>query len=353
MPDVTKLWYRPSAGFLAYVLLPLSWVFGLLVALRRWLYRTGKLSSYRLPAPVIVVGNITVGGTGKTPLVIWLANYLRGLGYKPGIISRGYGGTMYRKFHRVESTDSPYMVGDEALLLARHCHSPVMIGADRVVVARALLEQAECNVIISDDGLQHYRLERDIEIAVVDGARRFGNQLLLPAGPLREPVSRLRSVDFVIINGDEGDSEFSMRLFPVELISIKNQQVMPLSRFSKQKVHAIAAIGNSERFFETLRKAGLEVIPHSFPDHYQFSAEDIHFDSAYPVIMTEKDAVKCEAFADIRCWYLSVKLNVDVDFEQQLLLKLKSMEVRDESESSVAKLINGVDHNIQRGDHSE
>jgi tetraacyldisaccharide 4'-kinase len=294
--------------------------------MRRWLYQVGILKSYHFPVPIVVVGNIAVGGTGKTPLVIAIAHFLISQGYRPGIVSRGYGGKRGGRIVSVTPRSRPEEVGDEAILIAQHTQCPVMVGANRSAAVAALLAQSNSNVVISDDGLQHYRLARAIEIVVVDGVRRFGNQHLLPAGPLREPLSRLKQVDFVIVKGAKDEDEFNMTLRPVCLVALTDHHSMALEHFGHKRVHAFAGIGHPEHFFTMLRQTGFDVIPTIFPDHYVYSRDDFQFADQLPVVMTEKDAVKCQAFADDRFWYLSVEAEIDDLFKQQLLFRIQSLE---------------------------
>jgi len=327
-------WYRVSAPHLA--LWPLSLAFGAVAASRRTLYRAGVLKTARLPVPVIVVGNITVGGTGKTPLVSWLAHFLREHGRRPGIVSRGYThGTGGACGAREVLTDSdPARVGDEAVLLARRTGCPVWVGARRAAAARALLAaHADCGVIISDDGLQHYALARDVEVAVIDGERGFGNGMLLPAGPLREPPRRLAQADAIVTNGaalfpheDLPPSAplFEMRLAGSVFTNLLNpQQHVGPEHFLQRHVHAVAGIGNPRHFFEHLRELGVSFTAHPFPDHHAFSAADFSFASGDDaVIMTEKDAVKCERFGNEHFWALRVDAEVEPGFGEQVLRKL-------------------------------
>jgi tetraacyldisaccharide 4'-kinase len=322
-------WYRITP--LHLLLLPLSLLFRLIVATRRLLFRCGILSSVKLPVPVIIVGNITVGGTGKTPFTLWLAEQLIAEGWHPGIISRGFGGSGCKPQQVMDSSD-PAAVGDEPVLMAQRQLCPVWVGRDRPAAAKALLHaHPECDVILSDDGLQHYRLQRDVEIVVVDGLRRFGNGFLLPAGPLREPTSRLRGVDAVVINGGAGatggnmttQGEFLMQLEGVHFYNLLNREIIATAvDFQGQKVHAIAGIGHPERFFMHLKKLGLTPQTHSFPDHHQYTAADLAYNDAYALLMTEKDAVKCIAFADERCWVLRVEAQVDTALSQLILKKI-------------------------------
>lgn len=318
-----RQWYQSSYTWVTFLLLPFSWVFRLIILARYFLYRFGLKKIIHLPVPVIVVGNITVGGTGKTPFVIWLANHLQKYGFKPGIVTRGVGGENKVEIINVDLYSQPIVVGDEAILLFQSTHCPVVVGRDRVRAAHRLMSQGECNVIIADDGLQHYRLGRHIEIAMVDGERQFGNKKLLPAGPLREPMTRLRGVNFVVTQG-KLTTDYSMQLRGELLCSLKNpQQTQPLKNFAGQSVHVIAAIGNPTRFFDALRKQNIHVIEHWFPDHYLFQASDIIFSDNLPVIMTEKDAVKCVGLGDVRHWYLPVKAKVSAGLAEKLLFLLK------------------------------
>lgn len=301
-PDT--FWYRRHA--LAWLLWPLSLLYAALAGLRRWAYRRGWLRSLRLPVPVIVVGNLTVGGTGKTPVVIWLVEQLRARGWKPGIVSRGYGGSSRTWPREVTVDGDPAELGDEPVLLAQRLGCPIVVGPSRVADARQLLAQHGVNIIVADDGLQHYALQRDIEIAVVDGQRGLGNGLLLPAGPLREPAARLGQVDCVLVNGGHSDTGLRMDLQAVEVVRLDGQVRRSLSDFAGMPVHAVAGIGNPDRFFATLREAGLVVHPHPMRDHHQFSPADIEWPDTIDVIMTEKDAVKCRSFATERHWYLRV-----------------------------------------------
>ena len=318
-------WYRLSP--LHLLLYPVSLVFRTLTALRRLLFRSGILASVKLPVPVVVVGNISVGGTGKTPLTLWLAQRLIENGWHPGIVSRGYTKTKGRKKtpHEVSIDDAADEVGDEPLLMTQRALCPVWIGRNRPAAALALLQaHPECDIILSDDGLQHYRLQRDAEIVVVDGARRFGNGLLLPAGPLREPVSRLKKVDAVVVNGGEAQgNEFAMRLEGTRFHNLLNpEMVVSASAFSGQCLHAIAGIGHPQRFFRHLQHLGLESKTHAFPDHHHYSASDIAFNDADAILMTEKDAVKCAAFATEKCWVLRVDAQISPALTQLILEKV-------------------------------
>ncbi|MCC2655581.1 MAG: tetraacyldisaccharide 4-kinase [Panacagrimonas sp.] len=302
-------WYsekRPPPSWL----LPLSSLFGVVARVRR-----RRIQPQSAPLPVIVVGNLAVGGTGKTPFVIWLVEQLREWGLRPGVISRGYGGRAPRYPWRVTGRTPVSESGDEPLLIALRTAAPVMVGADRVAAARALAAQAEIDVLISDDGLQHYRLARALEICVIDGRRGLGNGALLPAGPLREPASRLDEVGLVVINGEGYDTghpgQLTMELRAVEAESLAGGAALHIDRLRGQRVHAIAGIGNPSRFFDMLRGRGVEVIEHPFPDHHAYTGQDIQFLDGLMVLMTEKDAVKCRDFAGPLHYAVPVRAHVD------------------------------------------
>ncbi|WP_458072059.1 tetraacyldisaccharide 4'-kinase [Rhodanobacter sp. BL-MT-08] len=284
---------------------PLSIFYGAAIALRRALYRAGALRSVALPVPVIVIGNLSVGGTGKTPLTIAVVDELRKRGFRPGVVSRGYGGTQ-RDPLLLESAPDPSLVGDEPCLI-HASGAPVAVGRDRPAAARLLLD-AGCDVVIADDGLQHYRLARDVEICVIDGARRFGNRRLLPAGPLREPMRRLQRADLRVCNGgDAADGEYAMRLVGGLVVSLVGDRRESLQAFAGLRVHAVAAIGNPQRFFDSLRGAGIEVIEHAFADHHRFAPAELDFADDLPLLMTDKDAVKCRGFAQPHWWRVPVR----------------------------------------------
>lgn len=315
-------WYRIT--LLHLILLPASMIFLLLAALRRMLFRLGLLHAEKLPVPVIVVGNITVGGSGKTPLTLWLVQQLIGKGWHPGIISRGYAGSSASP-QAVFHTSDPAVVGDEAVLMSQRNLCPVWVGRDRGAAARALLAaHPQCDVLLSDDGLQHYRLQRDVEIAVVDGVRRFGNGLLLPAGPLRELSSRLNKVDAVVINGGiVTGKEYRMNLEGSTFHNLLNpDQVRPPAFFQNLRLHAIAGIGYPQRFFTHLNDLGLKVQAHPFPDHHRYTPDDLDFVQADAILMTEKDAVKCTRFATEQCWALRVDAQVDPALTHHILERI-------------------------------
>lgn len=327
MKSLERSWYSPRAP--AW-LLPAEWLFRVLAMLRRTAYRLRLLRSHSVGVPVIVVGNINVGGTGKSPLVAWLVKRLQQAGYRPGIVLRGYGGEAQRWPQQVRADSDPRMVGDEPVMLARRCGCPVAAGPDRVVAAQQLLKYARCDVVISDDGLQHYRLKRDIEMVVVDGGRRFGNGHCLPAGPLREPPSRLKQVDFIIANGLAREGEFAMRLEAGGLRGVaRDDLIRSFEEFAGQRVHGVAGIGNPQRFFQLLSSRGLDVTEHAFPDHHRFTSRDLAFDDELPIVMTEKDAVKCRPFASQRMWYVPVEAHLPEVFALRLLHMLKRLTDQD------------------------
>ena len=318
-----RQWYKSGVWHL--VLMPLSWLFLLLSSLRRLAYRLGIFKTMHLPVPVIVVGNITVGGTGKTPLVIWLAEQLAQAGYKPGIISRGYGGKNDHPM-AVTGTSDPAIAGDEPVMIAGRTSAPVWVGRDRAATGMALLNaHPACDLVISDDGLQHYRLARDAEIVVIDSQRRFGNGQLLPAGPLRESIQRLASVDAVVSNGTASDEGFiEMQLQPTGFRNLQDAaQSAPASAFVGKRLLAIAGIGNPDRFFAQLKTMGLQFAEKPFPDHYAYTSEDLQTDAVDAILMTEKDAVKCRPFARPDWWYLAVDATLDRALVERILKKLR------------------------------
>ena len=316
MNPLERLWYCRSR--IAYVAAPLALVFWALYSVRRSMYRLGLLRITRLTVPVVVIGNISVGGTGKTPLTLWLVQALKDAGLEPGIVCRSYRARAAGP-RAVDALGDPGLYGDEAVLLARLQTCPVWSGPDRVATARAITAaHPQLNVIVCDDGLQHYALHRDCEIAVIDAMRGFGNGMLLPAGPLREPPSRLKTVNAVVINGDgpvQGHwrpaESFVMRL-DGEIFHnlLEPQRSARADAFRAKRVAAIAGIGNPERFFEHLRGLGIEFTALPFADHHPFSAKDLGRLDAEVVLMTEKDAIKCAPFADQRMWTLPVKAKV-------------------------------------------
>ena len=324
-------WYAPRLTPLAAALTPFAALFSVGAAARRALFRIGLFTSQRVAVPVIVVGNITVGGSGKTPLVAALATELSARGWRPGIVSRGYGRDEAKAPLLVTGTTPAALAGDEPVLLAR-AGFPVAVDADRVAAARALLAaHPSCDVLIADDGLQHLRIARDIEVAVVDGARGLGNGWRLPAGPLREAASRLASVDAVVVLGDRAKEvpawptgAFAMTLEGETLHRVNAPDVAAtIERFREGRVHALAGIGNPQRFFDQLAALGVRAVAHPFPDHHRFRPDDLAIADATAILMTEKDAVKCAAFADDRCWYLPVRARVDPALYRRIEEKLR------------------------------
>lgn len=317
---LTEAWYKKHP--LLYLLTPFSALYRLGINCKKLCYRVGLKKTTYFSIPVIVVGNITAGGTGKTPLIIALAHFFKMQGFKPGIVSRGYGGQSNNTPTSVQPTSDPQWVGDEPLLIARATGCPVVIARKRVDAVKLLLKENPCDLILSDDGLQHYALGRTIEIAVVDGIRRFGNGLCLPAGPLREPISRLKSVDFIVTQGTGIDNEWSMQLIPREIYNLQDRTQTLQPAITNKPIHAIAGIGNPQRFFDQLRTLGFQVIEHPFPDHHAFKPKDIEFGDNTLVIMTEKDAVKCEKFLDKQYWCLPVTAQCEPKFFVNLLKKI-------------------------------
>ena len=305
---------------------PLAALYGALTSLRRGLYRLGMLRSTRLPVPVVVIGNLSVGGTGKTPVTIAIAESLRRRGYRPGVVSRGYGGSQRESVLLSESPD-PSVVGDEPCLI-RASGVAVAVGRQRPAAAKLLIE-AGCDVVIADDGLQHYALARDVEICVIDGVRRFGNGRLLPAGPLREPLSRLERVDFRICNGGAvAPGDIPMQLQGGQARALVDGQEKPLADFAGHEVHAVAAIGHPQRFFASLRSQGVQVIEHAFSDHHAFAREELDFGDGKPVLMTEKDAVKCQAFAQPHWWAAPVRAVLPQAFFDELDERIRKVSAR-------------------------
>jgi tetraacyldisaccharide 4'-kinase len=329
-PALTQLWYGNARG--AALLAPLASLYGGVTGLRRRAYETGLLARYGVGSPVVVVGNLTVGGTGKTPLVAWLARELQAQGYRVGIVSRGYG-RRERAAQLVAAYASWEDVGDEPLLLAQNTGCVTAVGADRVAAAR-LLSVHGMNVIVSDDGLQHLRLAADCRIVVVDGERGFGNGRLLPAGPLREPLAQLRTADAVVVNGAAPAAVLpgnlpqlaavliEMQLVPGAACALAGNARRALESFAGAPLHAVAGIANPARFFRMLRSFGLEVIEHAFADHHPLVASDLEFGDDLPVLMTEKDAVKCRRLAAARRWYVPVAAHLSAAHAESLLARV-------------------------------
>jgi tetraacyldisaccharide 4'-kinase len=335
--SLQRRWYgRP--GWLL-ILTPLEWLYRLLSALRRFAYRRAWFSVWRAPVPVIVVGNIAVGGTGKTPIVIALCDALQRNGFKPGIISRGYGAHPPATPFAVNESSDVAESGDEPLLLARRSACPVVIAPRRAAAAQYLLAHEGCDIIICDDGLQHYALARDIELVVIDAARGFGNGHCLPVGPLRESLRRLRSVDALLLNraasasmqhlsldADLAGAQYDFHLTPTTVVHLVSNRELPVAEWIDQypRVHAVAGIGNPQRFFATLRQLGCEPIEHAFADHHRFVAHDFDFHDALAVLMTEKDAVKCLALAGENFWYLRVEATLPDSLLAAITAKLRA-----------------------------
>ncbi|HSX19756.1 MAG TPA: tetraacyldisaccharide 4'-kinase [Gammaproteobacteria bacterium] len=302
-------WYQPKPW--GWLLWPCSKLFEVFVKLRVALYQKGILRSYKAQVPVIIVGNLTVGGTGKTPLVMALAELLRQQGLHPGIVLRGYKSNAVGAII-VQTNMDPKLVGDEALLLAKRCACPVVVAKKRVAGVKKLIQACAVNVILCDDGLQHYALQRDLEIAVIDGERGFGNGRSLPMGPLRELPQRLQKVNLTVTNGAD------MHLTCAKMYSLlNNKRTMPITDLAGKTVHAIAGIGTPKKFFKLLSDQGLTVIPHEFPDHHKFSMSDLVFPDRLPILMTEKDAVKCGYFASDRYWVVPVDTVLSDNVKEQ------------------------------------
>lgn len=325
-------WYR-SAPWLV-LLRPLSWLYRVLVARRRQrLSAPGR--QWQAPVPVVIVGNINLGGSGKTPLTLALIELLRRHGYRPGVVSRGYGAKPPHYPFRVNADTVPSEGGDEPCLLVRRSGVPLVIDPDRVAAARALLAETDCNLIISDDGLQHYALGRDLELAVVDGARGLGNARCLPEGPLREPLKRLQQVDRVILNGEgvfDWPGATTMRLQPGALVPLAGTEGAAIAAADLAthwtggaRVHALAGIGHPQRFFASLRELGFDPIEHPLADHAPINPSMLHFDDAYPLLMTEKDAVKCMGFAPPGSWMLSIDAVLEPAFEHWFIAALNQL----------------------------
>ena len=326
-----RVWYEGASYY--QMLLPLSGLYWLIITLRRCLYGLGILGRHRAIVPVIIVGNITAGGTGKTPVTIWLAGELQKRGFKVGIVSRGYGGSKSSTSMRVDTASDPDVVGDEPVLLAKRTGCTVVVDSNRARAAQMLVDDG-VKVIIADDGLQHYRLERTYEICVIDGARGLGNRFLLPAGPLRETIDRLSEVDQVLINGRKGDNvaeltaveqnAIEFELVAREITRLNGSLTRPIEGFSGTTVHAVAAIGNPARFFDMLRAHGIQVIEHAFQDHARLSVSDLRFGDDFEVLMTEKDAVKLDATSSDKYWTVPVDLEIDPVLSSPWLEQIES-----------------------------
>lgn len=316
--SIQRIWYQTSSAWIL-LLLPFSLLYCFLSILRRCLYHLNILQQVRLRVPVVVVGNINVGGTGKTPLVVAITQFLKAQGYSPGVISRGYGGKASQWPQPVFPDSAPALVGDEAVLIADRCRCPVAVGPDRVATAKALLAENNCDVIVSDDGLQHYRMMRDVEVVVIDGVRRFGNGLCLPAGPLRELPYRLKKADLIVANGAAQTGEYAMELKSYAFHNVNDEsQLKSLDDFNGKTAHAVAGIGNNERFFQQLKSLGIHIKEHPFPDHFRYTRSNLHFNDDRPILMTEKDAVKCKKYSIQDAWYLKVDAVLGNQFYEKL-----------------------------------
>ncbi len=316
-----RVWYGQAHG--GAWLVPLSWLFAVLVRVRRLAYRRGWFASGHPGRPVVVIGNLTVGGSGKTPLTVWLAQALAARGLRVGIASRGYGGRVDGPV-RVDADSDPAEVGDEPVLLARRSGARVAVARRRLAAAELLAPDVD--LILADDGLQHYALQRDFEILVVDGERRLGNGRLLPAGPLREPAARARAVDAIVVNGrPRADDEIGMQVLAGEVVALADGARQPLGALVGRQLHAVAGIGHPQRFYATLRAAGIEPIEHSLPDHATLAPSDLSFGDALPVLMTEKDAVKCRHFPLARLAFLEVSARLAPDDADRLLDRIAAL----------------------------
>ncbi|HED32812.1 MAG TPA: tetraacyldisaccharide 4'-kinase [Gammaproteobacteria bacterium] len=328
MKRLDHYWY--SINFISLLLLPLSGVFCLLAHLRLLLYKIKFLKSYKAPVPVIVIGNISVGGTGKTPLIIELVKQLQSKGKTPGVISRGYGGKSNAWPQLVSAQTTAQQVGDEPQLIFQRCQCAVAVGPNRQQSIALLLSRSNCDIILSDDGLQHYALQREIEIVVVDAQRRFGNRFCLPAGPLREPCSRLETVDLVLFNGgNKQQMSFAMEAVQCNVVGrgVTEKEIVGrvLSSFSGQTVHAVAGIGHPQRFFNMLKCHDIAVIEHAFSDHHTYCESDLNFNDDFSVLMTEKDAVKCRDFLLSDHWAVAIEIVISAPAQQQLTQILNSL----------------------------
>ncbi|WP_417514015.1 tetraacyldisaccharide 4'-kinase [Marinobacter sp.] len=334
---IERLWYGKGRPLL--ILSPFSWIYRAVSDARR--QKAHDAYVQKLPVPVVVVGNITAGGTGKSPLTAWLVDEIRSAGWRPVILSRGYGGKSAGYPLLVTEDTLPALAGDEPVMLAQATSVPVVVDPDRRRGAAFALDNALGDVLISDDGLQHYRLPRDIELAVFDGARGIGNGALIPVGPLREPVSRLNSVDFVVVNGTDTADEnglvplhsfagiahpqmYAMRLKPTRLVNLKTGETRSPESLQGQKIRAIAGIGNPTRFFDTLKALGAKLIAVPFPDHHRFRPEDLGTESGHMLVMTAKDGVKCRGFAPDNAWVLYVEAELPKAFSEAVLAKLRA-----------------------------
>ena len=322
MSSILSFVNHSKFGLANFLLLPFSVVFFIFCNMRLWLYKLGLLKVNVSPLPVIVVGNITAGGTGKTPIVIAIANYFVSQNKKVGIVSRGYGGKYTQESMEVTLLSDPIECGDEPLLIKQLTEVPVVVAKKRSSAIEFLIKNYLLDMIISDDGLQHYSMGRDIEIAVIDGHNRLGNGWFLPAGPLREAKRRLKSVDFIINNGSSADGEVSSQLEAESYTNLLTSETKKLDYFKNINCYAVAGIGSPENFYKMLEDQGAKLTTKSFPDHHLFIKDDLLFKEDYPILMTAKDCVKCKHFATSQMWYLNVSAKLSLDFYEQLESKL-------------------------------
>ncbi|MBT8118403.1 MAG: tetraacyldisaccharide 4'-kinase [Gammaproteobacteria bacterium] len=321
MKSLEHYWYQ--ANYFIWLLIPISWLFCAVSVVRRKLYQLNLIKSYSSQLPVVVIGNIVAGGSGKTPLLIALCELIKDMGYRPGVVSRGYGGD-YSGLRQVTDDDPAELVGDEPLMVQQRTKVPVVVSVDRAAAVTYLQSNDACDIVLSDDGLQHYRMRRDLEIAVVDARRRFGNGYCLPAGPLREPLSRLQTVDLVAYNtvNSEAEEACSYTLQITQLYHLGTGESSSLSSLSRKAVHAVAGIGDPGRFFTALRKNELAVIEHAFSDHHRYTQDDFSGWHDECIIMTEKDAVKCRALSLPDAWVIRVDAELAETLESQLNSKI-------------------------------
>lgn len=320
---IINSWYAKAKWLV--ILKPFSWLYQFLIMLRKKMYDYGIFKIYKMPVPVIVVGNLTVGGTGKTPLVISLVDFFKDQGFNPGVITRGYGAKKHSSPQLVTENSCVEDIGDEAKLIYLRTHCPIMVSKNRVLAAKLLLKNSKCDIIISDDGLQHTALARDVEILVIDGERRFGNEKCIPEGPLREPIDKLKKADILVCNGvPANEVEYPMQIEIETVYNLKHpyKEIELLSLI--QPVNAVSGIGNPHRFLKTLFDYQLEIEPKIFPDHHKFVPSDLVFNDNNPILMTEKDAVKCHFFAQSHHWVLKINAVLDEKFFSTVLWKALS-----------------------------
>ena len=320
MKSLDQYWY--SINPVAILLWPVSVLFRLLVIIRQLAYKFSLFESITVSKPVIVVGNISVGGTGKTPLIIELSQLLTSWGFKVGIISRGYGGQGPWP-HQLNANSTAETSGDEPLQIFQRTGLPIVVGPDRIADAKMLIDNNEIDLLLADDGMQHYRLNRNLELIVIDAQRQFGNRFMLPAGPLREPVSRLKKSGWPIYNA--GEQGYAFKIEPTVIINIESEQEENISSFQEKSVHAVAGIGNPQRFFQMLRDHGFSVIEHAFPDHHVYSEDDLNFNDYLPVLMTEKDSVKCYQFDNNKLWFVAIEVQLSKSFTNDFKHKVTEL----------------------------